>query len=87
VPESELDAFLRFLTCFLLEWGCVFLFVLFFEVVLPASVDKISDVVSGQLSHWVRQAVSCHDDAAFLLVDRSSIRYKVRFMTCFMCIS
>ncbi|XP_076441312.1 tRNA:m(4)X modification enzyme TRM13 homolog [Babylonia areolata] len=31
----------------------------------------------GQLSHWVRQAVSSHDDAAFLLVDRSSIRYKV----------
>lgn len=73
MPESELDAFLRFLT-----WGGGGLFVV--EVVLPASVDKICDVVSGQLSHWVRQAVSCHDDAAFLLVDRSSIRYKVRFM-------
>ena len=72
---------------FFLEWGCVFFLSFFFEVVHPASVDKISDVVSGQLSHWVRQAVSCHDDAAFLLVDRSSIRYKVRFMTCFMCIS
>ncbi|KAK7501164.1 hypothetical protein BaRGS_00007649 [Batillaria attramentaria] len=31
----------------------------------------------GQLSHWVRKAISSHDDAGFLLVDRSSIRYKV----------
>lgn len=35
--------------------------------------------VSGGLSHWVQKSVDTKPNTQFVLIDRSSVRYRVRF--------